>query len=153
MQLSAAIYSQYAGLSLLIVGGLVTASAWAFVVKSVDKAARSWFAAIVMQLISGTVLFSAGTNWAEASNFLAPIVFFSSLYVALHSITLLLGIDARRYLFGLWGLQLIVFTILNLALDMQELSVIFAVSAAMILEILIVWSLGQVRIRMNLMAT
>jgi len=153
MPISTTLYLQYAALSLLIVGGLVAAAAWAFVVRSADSAARFWFASVAMQLISGMVLFTAGTEWREAAYFIAAIIQFSSLYLALYSTTLMLRMEVKHVLLAVWGVHLGVFALLHRVLDQQSSSFVVSMISATVLEIMIVWHLRRVRRTLGLMAT
>ena len=153
MQISTTLYFQYTALSLLIVGGLVTASSWAFVVKSADDAARTWFAAVAMQLTSGMTLFAAGTEYRETAYFFAAIILVSSLYLALYSTTLMLKMDARRELLTVWVAHLFVFCFLYVVVGRQEAAFVVSVIAVAVLEGLMVLMLGQVRSHLNLTAT
>ena len=153
MPISTTLYLQYAALSLLIVGGLVAAAAWAFVVKSADSAARLWFSSIAMQLMTGMVLFAVGTGWREEAYFVAAIIHFSSLYLALYSTTLMLGLKVKRPLLVIWALHLGLFATLNRILDQQEVSFVISMISVTVLEVAIVWHLRRVRKTMNLMAT
>lgn len=153
MPMSSTLYLQYAALSLLIVGGLVTAASWGFIVKSADAAARAWFSAVAMQLMSGMVLFAVGTEWRETAYFLASIIMFSSLYVTLYSTTLMLKVDAAAYLVAIWAVHLVVFVFLNRILQRPDASFMLALSATTIQEIAIVVSLRRIRTQMQLTAT
>jgi signal transduction histidine kinase len=151
MPISTTLYLQYAALSLLIVGGLVTAAAWAFVVRGADSAARVWFAAVAMQLISGMVLFTA--EWRQAAYFVAATIQFSSLYLALYSITLMLGLKAKRAILSVWCIHLAGFTLLHWVLGQKEPGLIVSMISAMVLEFIIVWHLREVRRTLGLMPT
>lgn len=151
MPISTTLYLQYAALSLLIVGGLVVAAAWAFVVRSADSAARLWFASVAMQLMSGMVLFTAGTEWREGAYFLAAIIHFSSLYLALYSTTLMLGLEVKRTLLSGWGLHFGLFTILHRLWDQQEAAFVITMISVTVLEIMIMWHLRLVRRTLDLM--
>lgn len=151
--MSTILYLQYAALSLLIVGGLVTASAWAFVVRTADTAARLWFASVAMQLMSGMVLFAAGTEWREATYFAAAVIQFSALYLALYSATLMLELKAKRYLIVAWGAHIVLFALFHRLLGQQETSFIASMILGMVVEILIVWHLKRARAKLDLMAT
>lgn len=153
MAISTTIYLQYAGLSLLIVGGLVAAAAWAFVVKSADSAARLWFASVAMELMAGMVLFTAGTEWREAAYFFAAIIQFSSLYLALYSTTLMLGLQKRAALLIVWACHLGLFTLLHQGLRQPGMSFIISMISVTFLEVLIVWHLRKVRSKFDLTAT
>lgn len=153
MQISTTLYFQYIALSLLIVGGLVTAASWAFVVKTADQAARSWFAAVAMQLMSGMTLFAVGTEFRETAYFFAAIILFSSLYLTLYSTMLMLEIDAKRSLFRVWAVHLLLFWFLYKELGQRETSFAAAMIALTVLEGLIVWKLKQVRTQLGLTAT
>jgi signal transduction histidine kinase len=151
MQISPALYLQYAALSLLIVGGLVVSAAWFFVLKSADSAARFWFASVTMQLTAGMALFTVGEDWREEAYFVAAIIQFSSLYLALYSTKLMLGLHVKRDLLAIWCVHLSVFAQLHLVFDQQELSFAVAMVSATLLELIIVWYLRQVRIKLGLM--
>lgn len=153
MPISTTLYLQYAALSLLIVGGLVAAAAWAFVVRSADSAARLWFASVAMQLISGMVLFTAGTEWREVAYFVAAIIQFSSLYLALYSTTLMLRLEAKHLLLVVWSIHLGVFALMHRVLEQQSSSFVVSMISATMLELMIVWHLRRVRRTMGLMAT
>lgn len=153
MPISTTLYLQYAALSLLIVGGLVAAAAWAFVVKSADSAARLWFASIAMQLMTGMVLFAAGTQWREQAYFVAAIIHFSSLYLALYSTTLMLDLKVKRPILAIWTLHLGLFATLHSVLDQQEASFVVSMISVTVLEAAIIWRLRRVRKTLGLMAT
>lgn len=153
MPISTTLYLQYAALSLLIVGELVAAASWAFVEKSADSAARLWFASVAMQLLSGMVLFTAGTEFREAAYFVAAIIQFSSLYLALYSTTLMLRMEVKRTLLAVWTLHFGVFAVLYHLLDQPSSSFAVSMISVTVLEIMIVWHLRQVRKTVGLMAT
>lgn len=152
MPISTTLYLQYAALSLLIVGGLVAAASWAFIVKSADSAARLWFASVAMQLISGMVLFTAGTEFREAAYFVAAIIQFSSLYLALYSTTLMLRMEVKRTLLAVWSLHFGVFAVLYHLLDQPSSSFAVSMISVTVLEIMIVWHLRRVRKTVGLIA-
>lgn len=153
MQISTTLYFQYNALSLLIVGGLVASASWAFVVKAADDAARSWFAAIAMQLMSGMTLFAVGTEYRETAYFFAAIILFSSLYLSLYSATLMLRMDAKRPLLTSWLTHLGLFCFLYWVVDQPEASFVVSMIAVAVLEGVIVWLLRRVRVRLDLTAS
>lgn len=152
MPISTTLYLQYAALSLLIVGGLVAAAAWAFVVNSADSAARLWFASVAMELISGMVLFTAGTEWREAAYFVAAIIQFSALYLALYSSTLMLGLKKRASLLAVWAFHLGLFVVLHRGLNQPGMSFIISMISVAFLEASILWHLRKVRVTLGLTA-
>lgn len=153
MQISSTLYLQYAALSLLIVGGLVASASWLFVLKSADAAARAWFAAVAMQLMSGMVLFAVGTEWRETAYFLAAIIFFSSFYIALYSTTLMLAAGKAAYLSIAWAIHLLTFVLLHQILDRPEAGYFLSIVVTTALEIIIVFALRRIRTKLQLTAT
>jgi len=153
MQLSSTLYLQYAALSLLIVGGLVASASWLFVLKSADAAARAWFAAVAMQLMSGMVLFAVGTEWRETAYFFAAIIFFSSFYIALYSTTLMLESGKAVYLSIAWTVHLLAFVLLHQIMDRPEAGYFLSIVLTTVLEIIIVFALRRIRTKLRLTAT
>lgn len=153
MLISAALYFQYVALSLLIVGGLVTAAAWVFVVKAADGAARSWFAAVTLQLVSGMVLFAVETEWREPAYFVAAIIMVSAMYLALYSTALMLQRARKRRLLGWWIAHLLGFGLLHGVMGWQELAFVASMIATTTVQVLIIAALRQIRTRMDLIAT
>lgn len=153
MQISSTLYLQYAALSLLIVGGLVASASWLFVLQSADAAARAWFSAVAMQLMSGMVLFAAGTEWRETAYFLAAIIFFSSFYIALHSTALMLKSSATFYIGIAWILHLLIFVLLHRVIGRPDTAYFLSIVVTTILEVIIVLALRGIRTKMQLTAT
>lgn len=151
MYASYALHYQYVVLSLLIVGGVVASASWFFVLKSADSVARTWFAAIALQLMSGTVYFAPGTSWRQSANFLATCLTFSSLYLALYSIALMAGKTAAgRHLLSAWLLHLLVLAAIYFETPSDEFFNHSAMVAAAVLEIWVLVALRRVRIARNL---
>gem|GEM_PF-5627844 len=153
MQISSTLYLQYAALSLLIVGGLVVSASWLFVVKSADAAARAWFSAVALQLISGMVLFAVGTEWRENAYFFAAIIFSSSLYIALYSSELMMKSYTSLYIEMAWLIHVSIFISLSKIFKLTESAYFFTAFANIILEIIIVFALRRIRTRLQITAT
>lgn len=153
MQPAAVIYLQYAALSLLIVGGLVASTSLLFVIRSADTVARTWFASIALQLMSGMVLFTVGTAWREAAYFVAVLITLSSHYLALFSTLLMLGETAcARRLSGFLALHMLLFVLTRLA-PSTDLSYLFSMVSSTALEGCILVALQRIRKEQALTAT
>ena len=142
------IYFQYAGISLLIVGGCVAISSWLFVMKSADEASRTWFAAIALQLMAGMVLFSFDSSWKQAAYLAAAVMTFSSLYLFLHSLLTSLGTKwSGRHSAGLWLIHLGLFAGLYGLNENPQFAYFFSVFGSMLLECVIIFAARMVRQR------
>ena len=153
MQISSILYLQYAALSLLIVGGLVASASWVFVLKTADAAARAWFSAVALQLMSGMVLFAVGTEWREIAYFFSAIIYFSSFYITLYSAFLMMKSSKKACIIISWIVHFLVFVVVNRVWKQPGAAYFLSIVATTIIEIIIVVTLRRIRTQTQLTAT
>ncbi|MEN9718756.1 MAG: hypothetical protein RIQ99_1634 [Pseudomonadota bacterium] len=154
MQITSAEYFRHFAVSLLIITGLVALVSWVLVRKTADRAGRSWFMAIVLQLATGMVLFTVDSAWRDAAYLLATITMGSSLYLMLYALLLQLKRSGMGPWLGcLWLTHFTVFTVMLLFAPRPDLAFLQLIWSAMALDIAIIVYLGQLRERAGLAAT